>query len=343
MSEKVRVLVVDDAAFMRRSLVKLLSSDPAIEIAAEAENGRVAIDRFEEARPDVVCLDLDMPTMDGLTALKYIMTRRPVPVVIVSSLTGRENVPFETLRLGVIDFFPKPSTQAGDLQEQARHLLYLIRNARHIRPDRIRRVPLTPQPCRLRPCLACRHLVVIGGTIGSVAGFIRLLSLLPAEAEDGFSILCQIPIHPAIVSSFVDSLRNYLGWQVESFTGASNLHSGLATFIPPGTQVTWKGDQLTASSRQEGGSLDQLFAACGERFGNNCSLILLAGDRPEGLDGLGHAFLHGASCLVQDERTALFSNWSPSLPESMESLDLDHALESLARSLSVAPQLSRTA
>ncbi|MCC6131698.1 MAG: chemotaxis protein CheB [Acidobacteria bacterium] len=344
MNKIVRVLVVDDAAFMRRSLIKLLSSDPTIEIAGEASNGREAIEQFEVVRPSVICLDLDMPSMDGLTALKYIMTRRPTPVIIVSSLTGRENVPFETLRLGVIDFFPKPSTQAGDLQEQARHLIYLVRNAHNIRSERLRRVPLTPPSPKVRLKSPCRHLVVIGGTTGSVCGFIRILSLLPPVTERGFSVICQVPVHPAILASFVDSLKNYLGWHVESLAAPAFLHSGTALLVPPASRVLWRPDgTLLAEKSSATDSLDVLFASCGEKFVSNASLILLAGDRADGMAGLRHAASMGASCLVQDEGTALYSTWSPNLEGSAELFDLDHILEDLSSSLLGTPPVVKVA
>ena len=330
MNETVRVLVVDDAAFMRRSLIKLLASDPEVEIVGEASNGREAVELADAVRPDVVCLDLDMPQMDGLTALKHLMSRRPTPVVVVSSLTERENVPFETLRLGVLDFFPKPSAGSGRLEDQARHLLYLVKNARRIRSGNLRRVPLDAARPRLALRGGCERTIVLGGTVGSVSGLLRVLTLLPAQASGGFSVLCQVPVHPAIVSSFVDSLRSYLGWEVERHSGLSPLRSGVATFLPPSASVAWQGDRLALV---EGGSegLDSLFAACGERFGPNATLVLLAGDREEGLRGLRRAAAFGAACFVQDEKTALFSSWAPALERTIGRFDLDHVVDSLGR------------
>lgn len=332
MTETVRVLVVDDAAFMRRSLIKLLSADPSLEVVGEAANGREAVERADALRPDVVCLDLDMPQMDGLTALKHLMSRRPTPVVVVSSLTDRENVPFETLRLGVLDFFPKPSATSGTLESQARHLLYLVRNARRIRSANLRRVPLDVARTRIATRQKCDHIVVLGGTVGSVSGLLRILTLLPPQPAGGFSVLCQVPVHPAIVSSFVDSLRNYLGWEVERLSGLSPIRSGVATFLPAGASVAWSGDQLAIVDDSSEG-LDSLFASCGRRFGANATMILLAGDTNEGQVGLRTAAEHGAACFVQDDRTALFSSWAPALDRAIGRFDLDHVLESLGRAL----------
>jgi two-component system chemotaxis response regulator CheB len=332
MTETVRVLVVDDAAFMRRSLIKLLSADPSLEVVGEAANGREAVERADALRPDVICLDLDMPQMDGLTALKHLMSRRPTPVVVVSSLTDRENVPFETLRLGVLDFFPKPSATSGSLESQARHLLYLVRNARRIRSANLRRVPLDVARTRIATRQKCDHIIVLGGTVGSVSGLLRILTLLPPQPAGGFSVLCQVPVHAAIVSSFVDSLRNYLGWEVERLSGLSPIRSGVATFLPAGASVAWSGDQLAIVDGSSEG-LDSLFASCGERFGANATMILLAGDTNEGQAGLRTAAERGAACFVQDDRTALFSSWAPALDRSIGRFDLDHVLESLGRAL----------
>jgi two-component system, chemotaxis family, protein-glutamate methylesterase/glutaminase len=331
--EPVRVLIVDDAPFLRRAVAKLLASDPSVEIVGEASDGAEAVERAEATRPDVICLDLDMPRMDGLTALKHLMARRPTPVVVVSSLTDREDVPFETLRLGVLDFFPKPSASAGELESQARHLLYLVRNARSVRRENLRRIPLEVPPPRLHPQTPAGHVVALGGTLGSVAGLLRILSVLPPDPAQGLSVLCQVPIHPAIVSSFVDSLAHYLGWRVERLSGLSPLRPGVATLLPPGSGVAWAGDRLGVVDGVAE-VLDSLFEACGERFGPNATLILLAGDRRDGQAGLAAAAARGATCFVQDEETALFSSWSPALHRGIGRFDLDHVLDSLGRVLS---------
>ncbi len=336
MSDSIRVLVVDDAVFMRRSVIKLLRTASDVEIAGEASDGREAIAAFDALRPDVVCLDIDMPSMDGLTALKHIMSRRPTPVIVISSLTDRENVPFEALRLGVLDFFPKPSAQASDPEAHARQLLYLVRSARQVRLGNLRRVAVAHQDVR-QPRRRSDHTVVIAGTIGSVSGFIRILSLLPPDPEGGISVLCQIPIHEAIVSSFVDSLKSYFGWEVERLSGLSPLRSGVATFVPRGFSIRFAGNRLELLPETSGSGLDSLFSACGERLGKKCSLLLLAGEHVEGLEGMRQAARSGAACFVQDEQTALFSSWAPALERTIGRFDLDHIIDFLGRTLAVGP------
>ena len=104
----VKVLIVDDSAFMRNALSNMLSSDPEIQIVGKARDGLEAIELVEKLRPDIVTMDVEMPRMDGITALKYIMEKNPVPVIMVSSITTEgAKVTLDALDLGAVDFIPK--------------------------------------------------------------------------------------------------------------------------------------------------------------------------------------------------------------------------------------------
>jgi len=108
--KKIRVLVVDDSAFMRKVISEILESDPQITVVARARDGLDALEKIEQFDPDLITLDLNMPVMDGLEALKRIMENRPRPVVVVSSLTQEEApITMQVLDLGAVDYIPKPS------------------------------------------------------------------------------------------------------------------------------------------------------------------------------------------------------------------------------------------
>ena len=110
MLKRTRVLVVDDSAFARMAISKLLTVDPAIDIIGVASDGITALEKIKSLRPSVVTLDITMPRMDGLTALRHIMAECPTPVVMVSALTGEQTAAtIEALELGAVDFFLKPS------------------------------------------------------------------------------------------------------------------------------------------------------------------------------------------------------------------------------------------
>lgn len=104
----VKVLIVDDSAFMRNALSSMLTSDPEIEVIGKARDGIEAIELVEKLRPDIVTMDVEMPRMDGITALKHIMEKNPLPVIMVSSLTVEgAKVTLDALDLGAVDFIPK--------------------------------------------------------------------------------------------------------------------------------------------------------------------------------------------------------------------------------------------
>ena len=109
--KKIRVVIVDDSAFMRTAIERMLKSDPSIEIVGSAANGMEAIDRTVRLKPDVVTMDVEMPIMDGLQALKEIMRIKPTPVIMVSSLTHEgAKVTLDALDIGAVDYVPKPGS-----------------------------------------------------------------------------------------------------------------------------------------------------------------------------------------------------------------------------------------
>src|SRR5580698_5642329 len=111
---KVRVLVVDDSALVRKLLSAMLDSDPGIEVVGVAADPLIARDKIKALNPDVLSLDIEMPRMDGLTFLRNLMRLRPMPVVMVSSLTERgAEVTLDALALGAVDFLSKPHTDLG--------------------------------------------------------------------------------------------------------------------------------------------------------------------------------------------------------------------------------------
>ena len=121
MGKPIRVLIVDDSAVIRQLLSTLLSSDPEIEVVGTASDPLIARDRIKELNPDVVTLDVEMPNMDGVTFLRKIMTLRPMPVIMVSTLTqaGAE-ITLEALEIGAVDFIAKPTTDVAKSMEIGR-------------------------------------------------------------------------------------------------------------------------------------------------------------------------------------------------------------------------------
>src|SRR3981189_3472677 len=179
----VRVLIVDDSALMRQLLSTLLSSDPEIEVVGTAPDPHVARERIKALDPDVITLDVEMPHMDGLTFLRKIMTLRPMPVVMISTLTqaGAE-VTLEALEAGAVDFVAKPTSSVGPaMAALADELRAKVKAAAHTRW----RIP----PAQPKPLLPQRQalnrqtgkILLIGASTGGVEALKTLLMDMPAD------------------------------------------------------------------------------------------------------------------------------------------------------------------
>ncbi len=150
MSKKIRVLLADDSALMRRELKRLIEGDPRLEVVASARDGVEAVEQTKALDPDVVALDVNMPRMDGMTALQHIMAEAPHPVVMVSSLTQKGALAaYEALELGAVDFVGKPDGTVSKLLDQITFdLRTKLYNASAANRGNLVRVSRTPRPAR---------------------------------------------------------------------------------------------------------------------------------------------------------------------------------------------------
>lgn len=140
-----RVLIVDDSAFMRTAIRKMLQVDPAIEVVGEARNGRIALEMVEQFSPDVITMDVEMPEMDGLSATQEIMRRHPTPIIMISSLTERgAETTLKALEYGAVDFIPKKSSFVQlDIVQIGEELLTKVRHWSKKRGGRRGLIPQT--------------------------------------------------------------------------------------------------------------------------------------------------------------------------------------------------------
>jgi len=214
----IRLLIVDDSALMRRQLTTLFQ-DQADFVIRQARNGKEAVQENRDFLPDVVTLDINMPEMDGITALSLIMAERPVPVVMVSSLTEKGALAtFEALNLGAVDYIAKPggtiSLSIGDIKNE---LLAKVRTAARARvkgrsptqglAQRLReeREKPVPRPVAVRRGVAGEGLVVIGVSTGGPRSLEDILPLLPADYP--WPVLVAQHMPAAFTKSFAERLN----------------------------------------------------------------------------------------------------------------------------------------
>ena len=142
--ERIRVLVIDDSAFSRRTITRMLESSPLVEVVDVARDGEEALMKTFELKPDLITLDLEMPRMDGFTYLRLVMAKRPTPILVISGRSGDQDV-FKALDLGAVDFIAKPASRATpELESIQQELIRKVHAIRQLRIDKVRERIVAP-------------------------------------------------------------------------------------------------------------------------------------------------------------------------------------------------------
>ncbi len=306
---RIRVLVVDDSALMRQMLTAILSSDPGIEVVGTAPDPIVAREKIKALNPDVLTLDVEMPRMDGLAFLEKLMTLRPMPVVMVSSLTERgAEVTLRAMELGAVDIFCKPS-DAGGLQAHAKELTDKVRAAAGAR---VRALSDRPRPAGA-PKLSVTtiykstdRLVAIGSSTGGVEALRDIILALPPDAPP---VVCTQHIPPKFSASFAERLNGLAAVRVKEAMDGDRVVAG-HVFIAPGDrhlEVRRSGAALVLHTHDgplvtgHKPSVDVLFHSVADACGSKAVGVILTGMGRDGADGLLAMRRAGASTIGQDE------------------------------------------
>ncbi|MBX9634661.1 MAG: chemotaxis response regulator protein-glutamate methylesterase, partial [Magnetospirillum sp.] len=311
---RIRVLVVDDSALMRKMLTSILSSDPGIEVVGTAPDPLVAREKIKALHPDVLTLDVEMPRMDGLAFLEKLMTLRPMPVVMVSSLTERgADVTMKAMELGAVDVFCKPSDAAANgLQAYARELIDKVKGAAnaHVRPLGDRPRPTSPRLSVTSLYKSTDRLVAIGSSTGGVEALRDIVTALPADAPP---IVITQHIPPKFSASFAERLNGMAAVRVKEAEDGDRIVAG-HVFIAPGDKhmtVRRSGASLIihlfdgALVSGHKPSVDVLFHSVAEACGSKALGVILTGMGRDGADGLLALRKTGAPTIGQDEASCV--------------------------------------
>lgn len=312
MTKPVRVLIVDNSAVIRQLLTMLLSADPEIEVVGEASDPYVARDRIKELNPDVVTLDVEMPNMDGVTFLRKIMALRPMPVVMVSTLTqaGAE-ITLEALEIGAVDFIAKPTVDVSNaLIGIAAELQAKVKSAATARVG-TRRPAVAARPPRLdRPRSHTERIIAIGASTGGVEALKVVLMDMPAECPP---VLITQHMPPRFTAAFAERLNKEC-----PMTVSEAVHNEIVepnhVYIAPGAHhlelVRSAGvyrcclnDGPTVSGHRP--SVDVLFHSFARVAKNAAVGAILTGMGKDGAEGLLEMRAAGAITLGQDEASSL--------------------------------------
>lgn len=313
---KIRVLIVDDSAVVRKLATAALSVDPDIEVVGTAVDPYAARDKIKELSPDVLTLDLEMPRMDGLTFLRLLMEARPMPVIVMSSLTQRgSDYALEALRLGAVDVLGKPSGSFsfGDLGPQ---LIAKIKGAAQVRMRAgrlIRSVTRPPVPAKVPGHFGghARSLILLGASTGGTEALTTVLTQLPAELPP-IAIVQHIPA--TFSRAFADRLNGICALEVREAVDGEPLRPGTA-LVAPGNfhlMLQWTGSHYRArvvdgpQVWHQRPAVDLLFKSAAECGAAPHTLAgVLTGMGKDGADGLLRLRERGAGTFAQDEASSV--------------------------------------
>jgi two-component system chemotaxis response regulator CheB len=316
---KIRVLVVDDSAIVRKVLSDVLSQQPDIEVAGTAPDAFVARDKIVALRPDVVTLDVEMPRMDGLTFLDKLMKHYPLPVIVVSSLTQNSTrAALEALNRGAVDVLAKPGGpySVADLKDD------LPQRVRAAAAARLRAAAASPparQPAPAAPAAApaprtgapAQSLIAIGASTGGTVAIERVLAALPASMPP---IVIAQHIPPGFSATFAQRLNKVCALEVKEAEGGEALTGGMAVVAP--------GNRHLEIERIPGGgwrtrlhdgpkvcyqrpSVDVLFRSVAREAGSRATGVLLTGMGADGAAGMLEMRRAGADTIAQNEETCV--------------------------------------
>ncbi len=310
-----RVLVVDDSAFNRRSISDILSNDPDVEVVGKAADGEEALRLITGLRPDVITLDLEMPRMDGFTFLRILMTKMPLPVIVVSSYSQKENV-FKALELGALDFIAKPDRYIDpDLVGLREDLVRKVMLARSVRTSAQRRMPdPTPQrPAETRPVASGppRHLIAVASSTGGPSAIIEVFAKLPQSYTSALVIAQHMP--DKFTRTFAERLDRRGPLRTSEAQDGDAIDPGSA-FVCPGRQcmeveMSSKGYRLRLRPPDETDryvpSADRLMRSAAKAAGRRAVGVVLTGMGDDGLAGARAIVEAGGVVVAESEESAV--------------------------------------
>jgi two-component system chemotaxis response regulator CheB len=315
----IRVLVVEDSRTVRERLIEVLTSDPEIEVVGQAHDGKQAIERCLELKPDVITMDMMLPVMSGLAATEYIMAHRPTPILIVSSSTNRGELfrTYEALAAGAVDVLEKPTADEADGAWEKRFLSTLklvsrIRVITHLRARQTTRraaeLRATP-PIGIAPHGRTYAVVGVGASTGGPGAIVEVLRPLPTEFQ--LPILLVLHIGEPFGRSFAEWLQGQIGRPVAYAEDGESVHAarGRVLMAPPERHLVVRSGRacLTLDPERHScrPSVDELFESLARELGSSVAACLLTGMGRDGATGMLDIHRAGGLTIAQDEATCV--------------------------------------
>ena len=324
LGNKIRVLVVDDSAFVRQALTEILESDPQIEVMGAAGDPYAAVDLIRREVPDVITLDVEMPRMDGLTFLERIMSQRPIPVVICSTLTAAgSNVALAALQKGAVDIITKPKLGTKEFFEEARvRICDVVKSAAQARIKNRKQLTSTPVPPKLTAdavlpkatsqamIATTEKVVMVGASTGGTEALSQFLQALPLDAP-GIIVVQHMP--ELFTARFAERLDSICRITVKEAAGNDSVLRGQALIAPGNHHLLLKrsGARYYVEVREgplvsrHRPSVDVLFRSAARYAGSNAVGVIMTGMGDDGAKGMLEMKEAGAYNIAQDEASCV--------------------------------------
>ena len=316
MKNNIRLLIADDSKVMRDAITKMFPHGSNIQVVAEAKNGLEAIEATALYKPDVITMDVSMPGMDGLTALKHIMVKTPTPTIMLSSLTLEgSHVAFDSLRFGAVDFISKPSVLHNtDLSRQETEIRSKIEYAKSVELNSIKYIKKTLVGLSNIPEFDVKlpsRVVCIGSSEGGYAALLKIIPYLNVNVP--FSYLVTMYATRESVDAFAFYLNQFSSVHVKRAEhdellkpGVCYLNSGMdyMTVHKPFDNYLLHVSPTPFASRK--GAIDMLLFSNADVSGEKSIAVILSGSGSDGAEGLEEVIRMGGIAITQNQDTALY-------------------------------------
>lgn len=309
--EKIKVLVIDDSALIRRILCSVLEEDPQIEVIGEAENGKEGVEKTVKLKPDVVLMDIYMPVMDGLEATQRIMSLCPRPILIISSVVNKTEAysSFRALAAGALDVLKKPDSDAEwqRLSEILIRKIKLFAGVKNLRP--IKAKPQISPTGAIQKSRGKYEVVAIGASTGGPNILKEILTPLPSPFPMPILIVQHMP--QGFIEVMIECLNHSTKLKVKQARHGEPVKAGIVYVAPAGKHLQVTGSKriivngATPPVNGHRPSVDLLFQSVAEAFGDRVIGILLTGMGEDGARGLKVIKEKGGYTIAQDKKSCV--------------------------------------
>jgi two-component system chemotaxis response regulator CheB len=310
------VLVIDDSAFSRRTITRMLETSPLVRVIDVARDGEDALRKTFELKPDLITLDLEMPRMDGFTFLRLVMSRQPTPVMVISGRSGEQEL-FKALDLGAVDFIAKPTARATpELESIQAELIRKVHAIRELRIDKVRdRIAATPPMVpstgpKGEPATRPR-VVAVGSSTGGPAALMRIFGSLIEPPPCAVLVSQHMP--EGFTKGFAERIDRLTPLRAREAEDGDEPSAGTLLVAPGGCHLELehvRGRVVTRIAPKQpedkyAPSVDRMLTSAAKHYGAELLAVILTGMGDDGRRGVVAVKQAGGTVVAESEETAV--------------------------------------